>query len=91
MEKSFSIFENRRQTIEDKLELLLELDQILYHPDGAPYVLERHEQMKYQISAAREEIAFLVEQEKLIETKRRQRLVTGAGASRRKIAEKGGR
>ena len=91
MEKSFSVFENRRKSIEDKLELLLELDQILYHPDGAPYVLERHEQMMHQISAAREEIAFLVEQEKLIEAKRRQRLATGAGDSRRKKAGKGER
>ena len=38
MEKSFSIFENRRRTVEDKLELLVELDQILFDPGGAPYV-----------------------------------------------------
>ena len=45
MENSFSIFENRRKVIEEKLELLLELDRILFNPAGAPYVLERHEQL----------------------------------------------
>jgi len=35
MEKSFSMFENRRQIVEDNLELLLELDRILYDPAGA--------------------------------------------------------
>jgi len=74
MEKSFSIFENRRQIIEDNLELLLELDRILYDPEGLPYVLERHEQMTRQIAGAREEIAFLTEQMELAEAKRQRRL-----------------
>ena len=74
MEKSFSIFENRRQIIEDNLELLLELDRILYNPAGAPYVLERHEQMTRQIAGAREEIAFLTEQMELSEAKRQRRM-----------------
>jgi len=60
MEKSFSIFGHRRQIIEDNLELLLELDRILYDPEGLPYVLERHEQMTRQSACAREEIALAV-------------------------------
>lgn len=88
MKKSFSIIENRRKVIEEKLELL-ELDRILFDQGGAPYVLERHEQMMRQIIAVREEIAYLLEQEKLIEANRRQRPAPGAGDSLRKKAGKG--
>ena len=70
MEKSFSIFENRRQVIEEKLELLLELDRHMYHPDGPPYVLERHEQMQRSIDAAREEIELLTEEQQRAEAGR---------------------
>ena len=70
MEKSFSIFENRRKLVEEKLELLLELDRHMYHPDGAPYVLERHEQMQRSIDAAREEIKFLKEEQQRAEAGR---------------------
>ena len=70
MEKSFSIFENRRQVIEEKLELLLELDRHMYQPDGPPYVLERHEQMQRSIDAAREEIEFLTEEQQRAEAGR---------------------
>ena len=70
MEKSFSIFENRRKLVEEKLELLLELDRHMYHPDGPPYVLERHEQMQRSIDAAREEIEFLTEEQQRAEAGR---------------------
>ena len=91
MEKSFSIFENRRQIIEDNLELLLELDRILYDPAGAPYVLERHEQMTRQIARAREEIAFLTEQMELAEAKRQRRLARAGEGARRTKRGSGGR
>lgn len=52
MEKMFNIFEHRRQGIEEKLELLVELDRILFAQVG-PYVLEWHEQMQRRINAAR--------------------------------------
>ena len=70
MEKSFSIFENRRKLVEEKLELLLELDRHMYHPDGPPYVLERHEQMQRSIDAAREEIKFLTKEQQRAEAGR---------------------
>ena len=91
MEKSFSIFENRRQIIEDNLELLLELDRILYKPEGAPYVLERHEQMTRQIAGAREEIAFLTEQMELDEAKRQRSFARSGEGARRTKRGSGGR
>ena len=91
MEKSFSIFENRRQIIEDNLELLLELDRILYDPAGLPYVLERHEQMTRQIARAREEIAFLTEQMELAEAKRQRSFARSGEGSRRTKRGSGGR
>ena len=74
MEKSFSIFGHRRQAIEEKLDLMLQLDEALFDPAGPPYVLERHEQMLRQIADAREEIVFLTEKMELAEAKRQQRL-----------------
>ncbi len=83
MEKSFSILENRQKSVEDMLEVLLELDQILYKPDGLPYVLERHEQMQRKIASAREEIAFLTEEIALAEAKRQRRQERVEQAARR--------
>ena len=91
MEKSFSILENRRKSVEDMLELLLELDQILYKPDGLPYVLERHEQMQRKIAGAREEIAFLMEEIALAEAKRQRRLAQLLPGSARTKRGSGGR
>ena len=82
MEKTFSFFENRRKLIEEKLELLVELDRILSAQGGAPYVLERHEQMEQLIIEAKDEIEVLQEEQKIVEAERRQMMGLGVGASR---------
>ena len=87
MEKSFSIFGHRRQIIEDNLELLLELHRILYDPEGLPYLLERHGQMRRKIAGAREEIAFLTEEIALAEAKRQRRLAQCCRDRRERGAE----
>ena len=88
MEKSFSFFENRRKVIEEKLELLLELDRILRDQGDAPYVLERHEQMARRITEAKDEIELLTEEQKIVEAERRQLLGVGVGASRPRKSRK---
>ena len=91
MEKSFSIFENRRKLVEEKLELLLELDRHMYHPDGPPYVLERHEQMQRSIDAAREEIEFLTEEQQRAEAGRCPVCGRSSAGARRTRRSKDGR
>ena len=88
MEKSFSFFENRRKVIEEKLELLVELDRILSTQGDAPYVLERHEQMAQRITEAKDEIELLTEEQKIVEAERRQLLGAEVGASRPRKSRK---
>ncbi|MHC1761450.1 MAG: hypothetical protein AB9917_18450 [Negativicutes bacterium] len=70
---------------------MLELDRILFDPDGAPYVLERHEQMMQRIVTAREEIEFLVELQKRAEAERRQVFGWSGESARRNKRRKEGR
>lgn len=70
MEKRFSLFEQRRRTAEEMLELIEELDRILLRQQG-PYVQERHEQLQRRLENLRAEIGFLREAQSLAGTVRR--------------------
>jgi len=74
MEKKFSIFQHRRQAIEDKLDVLLDMEKILLKQEDSPCVLERREQLGRKIADTREEITFLEEQMLLAEAERRKLL-----------------
>ena len=84
MAMTLKILEKRRKDVEDLLEVLVMLDQVLFVPDGAPYVLDRHEQMERRMVAARERIELLDQQ--MGKMRRRaaakEKLTRGAGAVR---------